>query len=199
MSVNVEPIAMVVYYNPDKKVEEFKDWHGLAIALKDSESGNVAWSGEDEAKEFCSMSRSPINYATDLYGWQMTSRLVDHICGEKHKHPAAEAAWAPSPANGFSDWFLPSAGQWILALQGIGYDWGLSNDNYRITGFGEWPWQTVGVPEAALSEKLGYWTTTETPITMDGEKKAVSFSRTGVYVYDISKTTKLPVRAFIAF
>jgi len=60
-------------------------------------------------------------------------------CGAGHEHKAATICrnWpmqlnqqARSSGN-FSEWFLPSVGQWILAMKGLGYNWS-NNDGWGV-------------------------------------------------------------------
>ena len=47
--------------------------------------------------------------------------MTDKLVADGHSHPAAQQCrnFKPKLGNGFSDWFLPSAGQWILMAKGL--------------------------------------------------------------------------------
>jgi hypothetical protein len=161
-----EPVAMVVYLGGDTRVQEGRDWNGLAIALKDVEKdGNkkFAWNSENAQKVCCSTSVTLASCASlRLDGFIQTIALKDHNCDKDHKHPAAEVAWGASPAPGCSQWFLPSIGQWFLAGTGMGFKYDFESDaTYgKIVKQGKWLFKEAGVPEAELGSS-GYWSTTE--------------------------------------
>ena len=188
-----QPVAMVVYLSTDgHRVEKGKPWTGLALALSDATNAEgdqeFAWAignnlttmdicasvvggglrtDEGNAGEAETDYRSLV-----LDGWAMTKRMAQHDC-YNHRHPAAETAWSTAnrPA-GFSEWFMPSIGQWILALKGMGYErqytssvWGGKNNyNWEFKNNGKWLWEEAGVPEAALQENganVGYAISTQ--------------------------------------
>jgi hypothetical protein len=131
-------VAMVVSFSGDKRVEKDKDWNGLAIALEDIQQldGKTQFSfcGETEKNELCTNiigTSEQIPYRLD--GWAMTKRMKDKACGQNHSHPAAELTWNKPriEGEGFSEWFIPSVGQWNLALEGQG----ISTLNQIIDGY----------------------------------------------------------------
>ena len=183
-----QPVAMVVYVSTDgHRVEKGKPWTGLALALSDEASadgsGQFQWTVGDArtTMDLCTTcvsggKRTDEGNSGDLEtdyrsfvldGWAMTKRMVQHDCFN-HSHPAAEAAWSTAnrPA-GFSEWFMPSIGQWILALKGMGYErqytssylFGSNNYKWSFKNNGKWLWEEAGVTEAAL--KSGYATSTQ--------------------------------------
>ena len=184
-----QPVAMVVYLSTDgHRVEKGQPWTGLALALTDEPgtdgSGMYKWTDatSEDCMDLCTTAvdggrrtdeGNDGDVETDyrsfaLDGWAMTKRMAQHECFN-HSHPAAEAAWntANRPA-GFSEWFMPSIGQWILALKGMGYErqytstYLFSKNNYKwsFKDNGKWLWQEAGVPEAAL--KSDYASTSQT-------------------------------------
>ena len=187
-AAGTQPIAMVVYLSTDgHRVEKGKPWTGLALALSDATNAEgdqqFAWaignslttmdicasvasgglrtdegSTGDAETDYCSLV---------LDGWAMTKRMAQHDC-YNHRHPAAETAWSTAnrPA-GFSEWFMPSIGQWILAIKGMGYErqytsqklFGKNNYKWSFKDNGKWLWEEAGVPEAALNNN--YATSTQ--------------------------------------
>ena len=67
---------------------------------------------------------------TDLMGLNNTTNLCNN-CGKKHNHPAAEQCEKnslPDDATNFSSWFLPSVGQFEIAVKTLGgFTWSNSN------------------------------------------------------------------------
>ena len=121
-------------------------------------------------------------------------------CGAlKHVHGAAKACAARTlipmenrRANNLSDWFLPSIGQWMLALQGLGVNLDKKQDYY--------------VPEWKYSFDFGdvkfdfrgeyYWTSTQDTENM----KAIFVNTDGdIFFRATSKVAENDVRPFIAF
>jgi hypothetical protein len=167
-----EPVAMVVYLGGTNRVEKGKDWNGLAIALKDVKdertgSAGVPYCGNEGTDALCTTNIvSQEHLAKRCDGWAMTQRLKNHTCGANHKHEAAETAWNKDRIEGCSEWFIPSTGQWDLAMQGMGFDtckkYSESKWGYETDG-AEWPWETAGAPDAAFDfqHEFKYLTCTE--------------------------------------
>ena len=122
-------VAMVVYYDSRKKVDDNHDYHGLAIALNDAEGGNrLEWFGENHNKynELC-LANDDIT--SNIYMlWDMLDgiEIVDSLtsanprCGNTD-HPVINALKTlDKTPEGMSEWFVPSAGQLIMALEGMG-------------------------------------------------------------------------------
>jgi len=222
-AAGTQPVAMVVYLSTDgHRVEKGQPWTGLALALADEPgtdgSGNYKWTdaGPNRCMDLCTTAvdggrrtdeGSTGDVETDycsfaLDGWAMTKRMAQHECFN-HSHPAAEAAWSTAnrPA-GFSEWFMPSIGQWILALKGMGYErqytsrymFSLNDYSWNFKDNGKWLWQEAGVPEAAL--KSGYASTSQTcayPNQFYTYNGSLGFEKKGKY------EAKYHVRRMIAF
>jgi len=140
-----EGIAMVTYLGGDKRVEKGSNYNGLAIALDyASQDGtnmtlNSTWSSTDTRNTFCSSQvTNPEDYANVLDGIACTQKLKDGTCHEHHVHPAAKQLnnWktdlVANLPEGFSRWFVPSIGQWVLTLEGIGEI--KEGNNYSYSG-----------------------------------------------------------------
>jgi hypothetical protein len=166
-----DAVAMVVYLGGNKCVEKGKPWNGLAIALTDVKTpqGDAPlFCDNDDESVLCSTNIVEMEHlASRRDGWAMTQRMKTHACGANHSHPAAETIGAMPAVDGCSDWFLPSTGQWDLAMQGMNFGTG-AYDNGEQWGYdvkdGVWPWATAGVPDAAFDledEEAIYLTCTE--------------------------------------
>ena len=125
-------VAIVVYVGQNGSVESnWPQYKGLAMSLETIQDkawftvtdGNFrvehkAGIGEEGAQELINIKN----------GISSTASLANG-CSAGHTHPAATAAknynvagFDPSEYS-FSSWFLPSIGQWILAMQGLGLNW----------------------------------------------------------------------------
>jgi len=101
-----------------------------------------------------------------------------------------------SSGNYFGDTFIPSAGQWILAKQGMGYTWSTDGVGHFNTA-GKWLWPEAGLAQYATADVAEYWTCTE---QKDGNTyKVLAVSPNGVSFKLHDKTDKLLVRPFFAF
>jgi len=205
--------AMVVYLGGDERVEKDKDWNGLAIALKDLQD-NEAFCEAGMDKELCTT-----NAAIDkhmfirLDGWAMTKKLKDHACNPNHRHPAAEAVWNLEKPDGCSEWFIPSTGQWNLALKGQGfggYTYIEETDQWVAPNTGKWLWYRANVPEedARLYYTGFYMTCTEKKAYNNIVDYNNSVGLFYVFKYSIQegpvfetkkKTNESNIRPFIAF
>ena len=128
-SSGFKPVATVVCLNGKNYVDEDnRQYNGLAIALDAKE---VKWAGG--LYEHCSpksirswSDKDLVNY---LGGIQGTKLLAEGCKGQGHVHPAAKLCadgfdYLLSPEirkeKGFSEWFMPDVGQWILAMTSLG-------------------------------------------------------------------------------
>jgi hypothetical protein len=160
-------VAMVVYLGRDKRVEKDKDWNALAIALKDVSKDYTTdydlifgESGQDNTS--CSTTiADEKDIASRLDGWAMTQRLKNHECNANHSHPGAENVGALEQIPGCSEWFIPSAGQWDLAMQGMCYGkYTELNEEWGYAQEGQWLWEEAGVAFAELLSSYDYMTIT---------------------------------------
>ena len=165
-ALGVKPEAMVVYLGGNKRVEHGKNYNGLAIALQDLNNGTKYKFCEQEVKgKVCSDNAPTNDYVPNRYtGLAQTEQLKNAT----HSHPAATAAWGAPIADGFSNWFIPSTGQWALAMESMGFGKYVKTDQklfgryiykFDLLNDGKWLWEEAGIPEAALNGD--YMTTTE--------------------------------------
>ena len=119
-----EAMAFVTYLGDNKRVEKDQEWNGLAMALEtQKERPYLAMPPcETIPKEY-----EPLQTVNDFTGWATTKTLVEKstrnedfqaakVCynyGDKKRMTARQAE--------FSSWFLPSYGQWVLAITAMGY------------------------------------------------------------------------------
>ena len=196
-------VAMVVYANANKIVEDDSDYNGLAMAIHDCE-GVYNWAEGGSRVSGCTT--KPVKQAESigllpsiLNGLSTTQRLGRHLCNNAHKHPAFEAVVnmdspiRPNSANfsDFSGWFIPSAGQVILATQAMGYTWtGLSQRTF--SGNGEWLWEKAGAQEGNFSLSKTYFTSTE-----NDNQSAYVFTEANISLLPFIMTST--VRPMLAF
>ena len=185
--------GMVVYYSKTKRVEEGENYNGLAIGLKDYEASEWC-TYKDAAGHECSVAvGGAADYAKAMAGGAISELLAQNKDG--HEHPAARRSRENS-SNEISRGFLPSAGQWILAKQGLGYTWSTDGVGHFNTA-GKWPWPEAGLAQYATADVAEYWTCTE---QKDGNTyKVLAVSPNGVSFKLHDKTDKLLVRPFFAF
>ena len=127
--------AVVVYVGAAGSVEKGKDYKGLAMSLQDV--NDYAWQKGTDAGHQCSITtynkdtHTP-DITTILDGLACTEKLAGGCDGLGHDHPSAKYcinSFDAIPANirsqkGLSNWFIPSLGQWILAMKyaGLSFD-----------------------------------------------------------------------------
>ena len=201
------PIALVVHVSTDgKRVEKGKPWTGLALALEDvkeEEKDDFVWLDEDNTLacgDLCS-TVGVFTLPTDLCsgildGWAMTQKLANHTCFASHRHICAEKAWSTEnrPAN-FSEWFLPSIGQWILAMKSMGCDYSYNNNYWNISADDiSKLWTDAGVPDSKINFSDNNYAST----TQDNEANQVIFVGDDNF-NSHEKDYKFQVRRMIAF
>jgi len=119
-------VAIVAYYN-EKKTVDACGYHGLAISLESLGSYEMKTGYDD-----CMIGANSADDAIkDLCGIGATKKMSMKLCGLDHQHPgmALIAEKEAIKNNNFSNWFIPSAGQWILALEGLGVKYNGMKDN----------------------------------------------------------------------
>ena len=137
-----DAVGIVVCLNGDRRVEKGQDWNGLAILLKSVEGKTFGVSYgncDDEARMYDGINdkmgyteknvnghRERFYLADELNGLYYT-QYYSNGCGKGHRHPVAQACnYDVFPNNAaFSKAFMPSAGQFILAMKGLGIGWDL--------------------------------------------------------------------------
>ena len=194
-----EPIAIVCALNGKKRVEKDEAWNGLAMALEPTKL--VKWVAFDRSwaklHEPCTTPavNSIAEMSGPLNGIAATEKLYGCVVDHVHNHPAATECYRLSTklnyeamaTGNFSDWFLPSSGQWVLAYKGFGYDW--TGQGYDMTS--ETPKMRsiflaagVDVPDmfSSLGDRNYYWTTTQ-----NNECSVLMFSFYNCFSSDFTK------------
>jgi len=183
----------------------------------DTDEANVAWrwlsaltSAQTLPDDWAKKSYEPtVGVASMLDGIKQSQRLRKSQCNANHRHPAFEYLPKDSEvllSKGFSNWFIPSTGQWILAMQGFGLTWdGKSKDMYfGPQGINHYNLvQTFFKKiEAEDCQPMGfYWTATQTGDYSD-EAYAFAFYDDAAFRFDkFERCDKDDIfaRAFIAF
>jgi hypothetical protein len=208
-----EPTAMIVYLGKDQRVEKDMDWNALAIYLKDLDKsqygGKVTFCTDDEQYVNCTTNVPTTDYLPyRCDGWAMTKRMNEAACGNDHDHPAADAVWGMDKIedDDFSDWFIPSTGQWHLALQGMGNGELKADGTY--TKNGNWIWNDVEVNKRFYQGDL-FMTCTANTYEMNVEDygrasnkiHVVSYDNDGYFAFKSALKTSndLCIRPFVAF
>jgi len=141
-------VAVVVYLGGDKRVEEGQNWNGLAVSLT---NGYARWSSS-ALKENC---EGQVTYQSRAFalnafnGIHSTTKMIE--CKNKeHDHDNIKSdlnSFKKVPSSGnISSWFVPSLGQLVLAIEGMGGSF--NRNNYKI----ELP--TDNVSFADVSKKI---------------------------------------------
>lgn len=203
----LKAVGIVVCVTNGLNVENDIDYNGLVMSLYDLTDSKLAWttSNPEKCKVGSPEDKAALPYVLD--GIQSTLNLAGG-CGKGHTHNMATFCQnfdngiqlSLRKTNGFSDWFIPSTGQWIYAMEGMGLKW--NEETSAIDGLysqiSEWFYK-AGVQKLAPNFEVGYWTSTE-----ENAEKAYYIDKTqsGKVLLSnniTSKNTKLLVRPFLAF
>ena len=129
-AAGVKPIAIVVRA-PDPRIEndvlEFgSEYHYMAMAVTDV--GPAAWAADENSFGICASVETDYDFVTFLDGSKWTETMAWGCNRRGHSHPIANACRSFVPEGSteaahntdvFSNWFLPSAGQWVKAITGL--------------------------------------------------------------------------------
>ena len=191
---DTEPVALVVYVG--NNADTNSNYRGLAISYTNLKE--KCWDDDVAHKCLEDTTANRKDWETQKNGIISTSWL--YLDG--HNHEAAKAAWefevdGFDPASyGFSRWFLPTAGQAIMAVRGLGGT-AVYNNFWQITISSNLDNELKAAGINTFDLEFNCWTSTE-----DDEEKAVRFSPLKNGLVNIStnkKNEKLDVRPFIAF
>ena len=124
---NAGALGIVVCVNGANTVESGTTYNGLAVALQRTERCKWATTHTECPLKYVGKLD---NMSARLDGLANTKTMLGG-CSRNHVHPAAIACDHYQPvmtgeaeSQGIvSEWFLPSTGQWILALKGLGLNW----------------------------------------------------------------------------
>ena len=202
-------VAMVAYVGPEGTAETGTQYRGLAIGLKDLYVGGGSYGDkyrwcEDYSVDFGECTVNSINDDSMLWlaidGITSTNQLVNG-CGNNHDHPAAKACreYNAIPAdvrraNGMSDWFLPSMGQWLLIMQ-------YNNIEYRNKYFYNDGLRPLFDHDSYGFDYEEYASSTRAIVNKDGNQEerfwVIDFEN--MCVNTLQKSQKVSVRPMIAF
>ena len=144
-----EPVAIVCALNGKKRVEKGAAWNGLAMALSPTEERTWIYSSEYQVGHPCTAETvsSIAEMSGPLNGIAATKQMYNGcngVANQNHHHHAAddcssgydriykrELSDEAKATGNFSDWFMPSSGQWVLAYKGLGYNW--TGQGYDMT------------------------------------------------------------------
>ncbi len=151
-------VAVVAYVGGDKRVESDSVYNGLAIALEPTTA--ESWSSEfDNCKGVASF-KSSDDAIYDFKGMANTL-ILSKTCND-HEHDAAKACYRyeykfdedTNRDSTISQWFLPSVGQWQIAIEGMKQN-SDSSDNF-LTKF---------ALDNVITEYTSFWTSTPSDAT----------------------------------
>ena len=186
--------------NPDK-------WHGLAIALADESNSYCAWSNNTSELAGVSTSSKMTDHKAFLSGIADTQTLITKY-GETYAAAKAAAysvaGFTPSD-YGYSEWFLPSSGQWLKFFEAAGVnvysweDWGWAPAPSGGVKADNWPKiNTLLTAAGGPVAENWYWSSSEC-----GEGRAARVHFSSEYGVGLNHTSKsyvsLYVRSFLAF
>ncbi|MBR2776437.1 MAG: hypothetical protein IKD75_04890 [Prevotella sp.] len=205
--------AMIVYLGSDGETNATYN-HGLAIALTDASTYAKAKWGTYNADagltKYTHWCQGDDDASTDMTGIANTAALKTLYNGNTD-YEAANAVSGYSVAgftpgdHGFSDWFLPSAGQWYKFLNGMcglawtgGWGWatGTGSDNFNTVN-AKFTAAGYDTDDAKFENVDWYWSSSEYSL---GNAVDVNFdSDYGVLVGHNGKVGQNRVRCFLAF
>jgi hypothetical protein len=193
------PVALVVYVGDDAEKNDNVAYSGLAMSYTYIDP--LKWDDSDQREEVCIE-----NTERQWNIWKNQNNAIERtkkLAEDGHEHPAAKAAWEfkvndfDPASHGFSPWFLPTAGQALKAIEGLGGD-----VEFDMLGPACWVstlpanWKSAGIEDFDII--IDFWTSTEYD-----KQNAVVYDMHGddrfIYPTTVSKTAQHPVRPFIAF
>ena len=169
-------VAVIAYVGDAGSVDESSStYKGLAIAMKDANSGNACAYYTDNSC-VCVKQNKYIDAAiTYKNGIACTNTLVNSngsgvsVYCSGHTHAAATAAKniTASAPSGTSGWFLPSMGQWNLIVQGLATKKSGSTVSTDLTTSSNSTYQASNLNSVITDaggtgfQAGGYWSSTE--------------------------------------
>ena len=146
-AAGVHPIAIIVSapnsYGGNNEVEYGSKYHYMAMALADV--GPAAWAADERSFDLCASCETEYDFVTFLDGSKWTAAMAWGCNNRGHSHPIAKACrdfvpegstYEAHDVTRFSNWFLPSAGQWVKTL--ISHDPTHIEWNKETGKFGQW-------------------------------------------------------------
>jgi hypothetical protein len=137
--MGTKAVALVVYLGGKQtKVETGTDYNGLAIALPDALPNNtlqkVKWCNSVPSDSCLTSILTNYTQEPKVYDGVKATGKLNTGCDKGHEHPAVKSAQGcdyvkdENDELDFGSWFLPSVGQFKLAVMGLGgFTWSTSN------------------------------------------------------------------------
>jgi hypothetical protein len=193
------PVALVVYVGDNAEVNGDVAYRGLAMSY--TQKYEVKWDDSAKRDDVCleNTSQNSLAWEKQNNGIERTQKLNNE---EDHSHYAAHDAWMfqvddfnPS-AYGYSRWFLPTAGQAIMAIRGLGGTVFLGGSRVIITFTKNLKKELEDAGITSFKANFDCWTSTE----YDSDAAIYfSYENGEVEITASNKDDKREVRPFIAF
>ena len=123
-----EPAAIIVYVGKKGTADTSSDeYTGLAMSLRTIGKVMLKDGVPGIDNDFCACGQiEDIEEASYVLDGVTATKQMAQGCSRNHIHPAAQQCLefndidaATRKANHFSDWFIPTLGQWLLAIEGL--------------------------------------------------------------------------------
>ncbi len=205
---NEAPIALVAYLGGPISVEFGTLYNGLAVALNDV--GEACYSNEENKMKLCAHEAHDLSQVSkQISGLKDCQKMKNDEF--EHEHEAIGLGFIQQyEGTTMSEWFIPSTGQWCLAMEGMGYGKFVStnevvNDEkvYKFEKNGKWLWNVAGFTSNDLQTNARYMTVTE----QSDETRKNATGKVWTFYYNGERSTFVPqdktedakLRPFIAF
>ena len=160
----VKAVAIVAYVGSEGSVETGTTYRGLAIAMRDANNANACWWYTANSGTCVSQS----NDVSTVLGYKDGIACTNTLTSDDHTHAAATLAKSnngTAAPNGTSGWFLPSAGQWQMIVQGMtgkttALNTYLTNDDYKAAAVNPII-AAAGGTKLQSMRPISYWSSTE--------------------------------------
>jgi len=175
-----QALAMIVYIGNGKqdaesRVDESSTRRYLAVTLESAIDGRIGSFSWGPITNLCGTAYDQDKDYTQFIGTKNGLAFTETLCGDSHNHPAAIQArdflknlyifdYTIKGHNNFapSNFFLPAAGQWVLAFKGMGV-WDFSGNGTKAIETIKALYDKAGVPENKRipMDGTGIWISTE--------------------------------------
>ena len=184
-------VAVVVYLGGNKRVEDGQDWNGLAMSL---EKEDTYWEYEGTEAECKDMTHyETAAEALKTFNGFASTDILKKCTKDSHDHKVLVALASfdkvETSQNQMSSWFVPSLGQFLLAVEGLGGKYNEEDEAFELPDNDNPYFADVST---LLSEG------TNITSTVSGDTEIYGFNvEQGIKV--ISKDAKKQLLPFIAF
>ena len=190
--------ALVVYLGGDKHVENGQEWNGLAVSLLTL--SNVQWdsNGNNKICDGMKFYEGP-NAASEAFDGIASTRCLQNCKNTAHDHDLIKAALdevlekVDASQARMSSWFIPSYGQFRLAIEGLGGQYNAETHKFSLPEQGA-PYLEV---VKSLLKNGGFMTSTFE--NDDDEGPRLFGIRLNNGLYSMSPKNTCSVLPFIAF